>query len=410
MPTRSLKGYKTTASEKHLADLQQTGYNAARFSRPIFFGEGAVQLELPTTHRVPVGWIREKACAPIRWRTLNEILPPNSAAESDVAALREELLQYKRVTQTIRKQRKGVWGGNILGVATAKAQGIKDVGTVASYRHLIELGVPRGERVFRSAERVFHRLLSRDSDPALLFEYKAGAKANYELADWARQQFREGAVAALAQAGYVDDPRVRGAAHKIATAISTFLRSDLAEKPIIRRSNKNVLHPDAHPPTIYSVAMLAHMPGLQRERAGFADRLGAYISAQATKRSYVIQLGRRGIKPTHILLGDPLQASSAGAPKDLPLALHWIELLVRLELLEASTVAQRILARLLRDCDADGVWSPKNVRSMPKSASKVADFAFPLELDGKTVDRRQADVTFRLALIAKLAGWELQFA
>jgi hypothetical protein len=32
---------------------------------------------------------------------------------------------------------------------------------------------------------------------------------------------------------------------------------------------------------------------------------------------------------------------------------------------------------------------------------------FPLESDGKRPESRQADVTFRMALIARLAGWEL---
>jgi hypothetical protein len=68
----------------------------------------------------------------------------------------------------------------------------------------------------------------------------------------------------------------------------------------------------------------------------------------------------------------------------------------------------RILGRLLRDCDNRGVWSPKNLRTFPKSPSKLADFAFPLEIDGKSQEARKADVTFRLALIAKLAGWELE--
>ncbi len=302
-----------------------------------------------------------------------------------------------------------MWGGNILGIAPAKAQEIKDIGTVASYRHLVELGLPQDNRVFRGADRILYRLLSRDDDPALLFEYKKGAKANYQLADWARQQFREGAVAALAQAGHIEDPRVRGSAHKITTTISTFLRSELAEKPIIRRAGKNILHPDAYPPTIYSVAMLAYMPSMQRERAGFTERLGAFVSQPATKRTFVIQLGRRGVKPSHLLLGDPLQASAGGVAKDLPLALHWIELLVRFDLLDSSPMAQRILARLLKECNADGVWSPKNLRALPRSPSKLADFAFPLELDGKTIERRQSDVTFRLALIAKLAGWDLEY-
>ena len=302
-----------------------------------------------------------------------------------------------------------MWGANILGLAASKAQGLKDVGTVAQYRHLLELGYPQGERPHRLAERVFHRLLSRDEDPALLFEYQKAAKTNPALGVWARDLMREAATAALAHAGNIDDPRVRGAAHKIASRISQFLRSEHAEKPFKRSASRSILQPDAYPPTVFSVAVLAYMPNLQRERAGFVDRLGAYLLQPASKRTYVIQIGRKVIQPTFHVLGDPLKAESSGNPKDLPFALHWIELLTRLGLLPSSTTAQRILSRLIKDCDEQGVWSPKNLRALPKSSSKVADFAFPLEVDTKTTERRKTDVTFRLALIAKLAGWQLEY-
>ena len=323
--------------------------------------------------------------------------------------LREEVAQYKQVTQTIRKQRSnGTWGGNMLGLTAAKSQGIADVGTVAQYRHLVEMGAPADHRSIRLAERLFFRLLSRDDDPKLLFEYEKPAKTNPALGIWAREFLREGAAAALAHAGHVEDPRVRGAAHRIASNVSHFLRGELSEKPLVRKGARNMLHPDACPPTLFSVATIALMPNLHRERAGFVERLGHYLGQPQTKRTWVIALGRRAIKPTFHFLGDPLRADSAGNPKDLPFALHWIELLVRLGTIEASATAVRILSRLLRDCDDSGVWSPRNLRSIPKSSSKLADFMFPLEADTKTSERRRADVTFRLALIAKLAGWELE--
>ncbi len=376
----------------------------------LHIGGRELTLELPTTHRVPVGWIRDHACAPIRWRTVTEILPQGSATEADIEQLRSELLDYKRVSQTLKKQKDdGVWAANILGIAPAKAQGIRDVGTVAQYRHLLELGVPRDVRAFRLTDRVFYRILSRDTDPALSFEYQKAAKANPALGIWARDLMREAATAALAQAGQADDPRNRGSAHRIATAISQFLRSELAEKPIVRKGSRNILHPEAHPPTLFSVAMIAYMPNLQRERAGFLDRLGAFLTKPAGRRTYVIQIGRKVIKPIFHLLGDPLQADSSGRPKDLPFALHWIELVIRLGMLEKSAMAQRVLVRLLKDCDESGVWNPKNLRAIPKSASGLADFALPLESDAKTLERRKADVTFRLALLAQLAGWELDY-
>ncbi len=280
---------------------------------------------------------------------------------------------------------------------------------MAQYRHLLELGVPTDQRPFRLADRLLYRVLSRDEDPVLLFEHRKTVKTNASLGPWARALMREGATAALAQAQRAEDPRVRGSAHRIVTNISRFLRSELAEKPIVRKGSRNILHPDAQPPTLFSVAVLAFMPRLQRERGGFLERLGTYVTNPGTKRSYVIQIGRKVLKPTFQLLGDPLLADSAGNPKDLPFALHWIELLVRLDLLGMATTGQRILARLLRDCDELGVWRPKNLRSIPKSKSGLANFAFPLEINDRSQASRMADVTFRLALLAKLAGWTLEY-
>ena len=367
-------------------------------------------LELPTTHRVPVTWLREHASPAIKWRTVNDILPPGSATPEDYEALRAELMESKAVTQTIKKQRKNsTWGDNLLGLVANKAQGIKDVGTVVQYRHLVELGVSTDERAMRLAERIFYRELSRDDDPELLYEYKAAAKRSPELAIWAREFFREGAAVALAHAGHIEDPRVRGAAHRVATNVSSFLRSELAEKPLTRRANRSVLDPDAYPPTMFSVAMLAYMPNLQRERAGFLDRMCHFLAQPAPKKKWVITVGRKVIQPTFHLLGNPVEVGRGNAAKDLPLALYWIELLTRLERLHTNEAALKVLTQTLSECDEHGVWSPKNLRSIPKSSSRLADFWFPLETDAKTMEHRQADVTFRVALIAKLLGWELEF-
>ncbi len=359
---------------------------------------------------MPITWLRQHASPAIKWRTVNEILPSPGATPEDRAALLTELFNYKPVVQIIKKQKpNGTWGDSILGVDPARWKILDDIGTVSRYRRLVELGLPTTERPFRLADRQFYRLLSRDEAPELSFEFKKAAKTSPELAAWVRSAMREAAATALAQAGQVEDPRVRGAAHRIASDISQFLRSELAEKPLIRRGNRTVLHPEARPPTIFSVGMLALMPNLQRERAGFIERLAAFLAKPAGKREYVVLAGKKVVKPVFQLLGDPIQTDSAGHAKDLPLALHWIEVLVRLGALQSSETAQRVLARLLKECDEQGVWAPKNLRTLPRSPSKLADFAFPLEPDGKTPERRQADVTFRLALTAKLAGWQLAF-
>jgi hypothetical protein len=310
----------------------------------------------------------------------------------------------------LKKQKKtGLWGDNILGLVANKTQGYKDVGTVAQYRHLVELGLPREERAFRLTDRLLFRLLSRDESPDLLAEYKTSAKKNAELAVWGRDQFREGATVALAHAGMTEDPRVRGSAHRIASQISQFLRSDLATKPLARKGSRTTLEPDAHVPSTLSVAMVAYMPALQRERAGFVERMCAFLAQPQPKKKYTILVGKKVIQPVYQLLGNPIEADRSGNAKDLPLSLHWIELLVRMNMLQTNETAVKVLNRLLQDVDTQGVWAPKNLRSLPKGPSHLADFAFPLEADGKTLEQRQADVTFRLALIARLADWTLEY-
>lgn len=322
----------------------------------------------------------------------------------------QAVTQSKTALAVVKKQKDtGVWGGNLLGLAPAAAQGIKDTGTIPQYRRLLQLAWPRGTRPFKLADRLLFRLLSRDDDPSLLFEFQKLVKAEPAAEPWARDVIREAASAALAEAGYAEDPRLRGAGHKIANAVSQFLRSPLAEKPFIKAGKQIQLHPDAHPPTWYSVAMLAMMPNLRRERAGFTERLGHYLAQPAPKKSFAVAVGKKTVKPQHLLLGDPIEADSKGCPKDIPIALHYIELLARLGALQWAPVATKVLAFLIRDCDEDGVWRPKNLRSTPKATNKISYHYFPLEADGKTVEAREADVSFRLALIARLLGWELAY-
>jgi hypothetical protein len=92
-------------------------------------------------------------------------------------------------------------------------------------------------------------------------------------------------------------------------------------------------------------------------------------------------------------------------PKDIPLALHYIELMARMGALEWAPVATRVLARLVKDLDETGVWSPKNLRSLPKAGNKITYHYYPLHVDSKTTESREVDITFRLALIGKALGW-----
>ncbi len=294
-------------------------------------------------------------------------------------------------------------------MAPSAAQGIKDVGTIPQYRRLLQVGLAASARPFKLADRLLFRLLSRDEDPALLFEHQKGAKGDEAYGLWARGLIREASTCALAEGGQIEDPRVRGAAHKLATDVSEFLRSPLAEKPFAKSGTATILHQEATPPSWYLLAMLAAMPNLQRERAGFTERLNHFLASPQPKKAYVLAAGKKKVKPTHLLLGDPVEADSKGLPKDIPLALHFLELLARTGGLPASPTATKVLLRLLKDCDDNGVWNPKGLRSVPKAVNKASYHCFPLDPETKAAEYRLVDVTFRLALIAKALGWSLEY-
>lgn len=365
------------------------------------------RVDLSTPHRVPLSWLTQVGGESIRLRALRELAPPGQAGLDQLEA---GVLASKAVTAITRKQKdSGVWGGNLLGLKPSVRDGIKDVGTIPQYRRLIQLGYPRTGRAFKLADRLLFRLLSRDEDLALLFEYQKLGKENPDLGERLRDIGREAATCALAEAGHVEDPRIRGSAHKIASAVSAFLRSGLAEKPFAKSGKTVILHPDAHPPTWYSLAMIAAMPNLQRERAGFTERLGQYLSSPAPRKAYVIQVGKKTIKPTAVLLGDPIETDAKGNTKDLPLALMAIEMLARIGAVEASISARRVLSRLYGECDEHGVWRPRRLSSPPKATNPASHHWYPLQADTKHADGRVVDVTFRLALIARLMGRPIEY-
>jgi len=367
-------------------------------------------LDHPTIHRVPLSWLLQHGNETVKLRTYQELAPPGSAPPELLDSLAAAIGDSK-VAQAIFKKQKdtGVWGGNLLALAASANDGLKDVGTVPQHRRLIQLGVPRAVRAFKLSERLLFRLLSRDEDPFLQFEFSKLAKEGTPALDWAREHMREAATAALAEAGYQEDPRIRGAGHRIASNVSQFLRSPLSEKPFVRSGSKSVLDPEAHPPTWYSVAMIAALPNLQRERAGFTERLGQYLAQPAPKKAFVVLAGKKAIKPDYLLLGDPIEADSKGNAKDIPLALFTIDILARIGALHMAPVATRVLHRLLADCDPNGVWQPKGLKAQPKATNKATYHWYPLHPETKAPESRAVDVTFRLATITKTLGWQLEY-
>lgn len=379
-------------------------------------------MEFPASHRLPLSWLFEAASVPLQYRALTEVVPEEQRDPARLEALRAAVLEYKPAVAIARKQKdSGLWGGNLLAPGPSKPYGWKETGTVFQYRRLLELGWPPDHRLLRQTDRFLFQLLSRlepdDPDPALaararsfLVEFDRPAKTDPGLARWARQLGREAAAAALARGAHAGDPRLRGVAYRVASDVSLYLRSELAQKPFKKSQGKTVLDPAAYPPTVFAVEMLAFMPALQRERSGFMERLGQYFTSPVSKRAYFVVAGKKVLKPVFPILGDPLGADARGRVTDIPFALYWLELLARLGLLRQVPSAAKVFAHFLAECDERGVWSPKNLRVLPPAKSPLTAHYFPLEGPGKSPAQRQTDVTFRLALIARLAGLPVEVA
>ncbi|HRP07466.1 MAG TPA: hypothetical protein PLL69_03170, partial [Gemmatimonadales bacterium] len=193
----------------------------------------------------------------VRVRTLVDLAPSGAVNRNHLIEAVHDAVHNPAVSAvTTRQGVDGFWGGNFLAFQASPRDGIEDVGTVAQYRRLLQLGLPTVTRPFRLADRLLFRTLSRDEDPLLYGEFFDSTVDDLDAAEWYRGLIREGASAALAESGHQEDPRLRGSAHRIISQVSAFLRSDLADDPIIKRgAGAWQLHPEAAPPSWWSVAM-----------------------------------------------------------------------------------------------------------------------------------------------------------
>lgn len=289
----------------------------------------------------------------------------------------------------------------MLTVPSSRAEHFEGVGTINAVRRLLEYGWDRDTPPVAHARRVLFRLLAEDDNPDYLFEL--GAKsADDDLARRGRAILREAAAATLAQAGYENDPRLRGAANRILDRVVTYLRSPLAQKPFVRVGNQHVLAGEAAPPSIYALQLLAHMPLFRTEHYEAMEVLYLHLSQPLPRQESVQLCGKKIIPQPHLVLGDML-ANRSVADTDVIWAVMWLELMARLGFLRRNEAWSRLFDRFLDDRDASGVWHPHKGMSTVRSTNPFVWPVYPLE-ENQSGDERWTDVTFRLGLIARLSG------
>ncbi len=349
----------------------------------------------PTTFAI--GWLLANAPPSLQYRALTHVAQYKPTEFSLARVPFGSKLGWRLL---MMQESDGSWPGGWLTVPQGAE--LVGVGTIVAYRRLIELGWDPECPALATTKRALFRLLAEDNDPVLLGELGALATDD-ELIKRGRLILREAAAAALAQAGYEADPRLRGAARRLLDRVGAYLKSPVVLKPWLRLGNQHVLAAEASAPSFHTLLMLAHMPQFRSEHHEVMDRLYTFVTQPWPRQQAVQQVGAHLVEQPHLVLGDFLPTRNV-MDADMPSSLAWLEIMARLGFLKKHEGWQRLFERLLDDRDRKGVWHPPRSVVMP---AQVPNWSWPVmplsERDGP-VDAASIDVTFRLGLIARLSG------
>jgi hypothetical protein len=348
----------------------------------------------------PITWLLDHASAPIKFRSVTEVAKPAGAITEQIASL--PFTYEPALTLALMQAADGTWNRAMLSIPSSRGEHFDGIGTITAVRRLLEYGWDKDTPPLTHARRILFRLLAEDDDPDYLFEFGSKGTVDEDLARRSRAILREAAAAALAQAGYEGDPRLRGAARRILERVVGYVRSPLAQKPFIRVGNQHVLAAEAAPPSIHMLFMLAYMPLFRNEHHDALEAIYQHL-AQPLPRSEGMQLvGKKPVAQPHLVLGDMLPNRNA-ADDDVAYAITWLELMARLGYLRRNENWSKLYDRFLDDRDAQGVWHPHKGMSAVRSSNPFLWPLYPLE-DHLAGDERWTDVTFRLGLIGRLSG------
>lgn len=351
----------------------------------------------------PLGWMLSNASPALQYRSIAEVARIPVEPGSPVAKL--PLAHRPALELAMTQAGDGTWNRSMLRIPPERSHGFEGVGTISAVRRLVEYGWDRDTPPLFRSRRVLFRLLAEDADPTWLFDLAPKKQVDDDTAQRGRAILREASAAALAQMGYEGDPRLRGAATRIVERVNGYLRSPLAQKPWVRVGNKQVLPNEASPPSIFALTMLAFMPALRKEHHEAVDRIYQHVSQPLPRQDPVQLCGETLVEQPHLVLGDMLSSRNV-VDADVPWALTWLELMARLGFLRRNESWARLFERFLDDRDRDGVWHPHRGTGTPHSSNPYAWPLFPLE-DMARRGEHAADVTFRLGLIARLSGRQI---
>ena len=345
-----------------------------------------------------ITWLLQHGSPSLQYRSLVDVARFDVTREAKLAALPYLTMQGLEIL--MGQSATGTWSGGLLSVPSGSD--VSGVGTIPAYRRLLELGWDPEAPALSATRRLLFRLLAEDEDPAHLAELAAEA-TDEDLIRRSRTMIREAAAAALAQAGYESDPRLRGAAKRLIDRLSAYLKSPLSQKPWMRIGNQHVLPAEVAAPSFHLLTMLAHMPYFRSEHHETFELLYDYLAQPWPRQTAIQQVGPHLVEQPHLVLGDFLPTRNA-MDADMPSALAWLEMMARLGYLRRNDGWMRLIDRLQDDRDRHGVWHPPRSVTMPAAVPAWSWPLMPLTNRASAEESIGPDVTFRLGLIARISG------
>jgi hypothetical protein len=153
------------------------------------------------------------------------------------------------------------------------------------------------------------------------------------------------------------------------------------------------------------------MPIFRQENYTTVERVYAYISQPLPRQEPQQLVGKKIVEQPQLVLGDKLPHRNA-VESDIPFALMWLETMARLGFLRRNDNWLKMFERFVDDRDRSGVWHPHKGTDIPVSSNPRVWSMFPLEDfaggAAKATGAAWADVTFRIGLIGKLMGREIE--
>jgi hypothetical protein len=336
---------------------------------------------------------------------LAELAAPILGDAVRVDGERLALTHPSAVRLALGQRRNGSWSDAMLALPTAPDDpSFVGVGTVPAVRRLAEYGWPLDAPSFAAARRPLFRLLAQDEDPSCLYELRDAAAADAARARHERARLRDAAGAALARIGEEGDPRLRGSAARTLARAAGWLRAREADPAAPFTES-------AAPPTRDALAMLAFMPRFQSEHGQEVQLLlhalaTTPVESGRTRRVPRLRIAGQLVEHPELVVADPVPERIEPGAGSLPALLAWLELLARLGALRRHDRWRQALDRLLDARDREGRWT----RTVAPAAGDPFIWpGYPLS-DPADPASRAAEATFRLALVARLAGRPLELA